>query len=427
VKVFCDEVTHQPPKLWLCNADSDLRWITRGDLPLSLKLAIEEMPWHFLFAAGSQDTMIFPKPWPQAWTQYLEELGLAPPHGLTLPANTKAGHPQGMERGLTGRERGWVFEPFAWNREAISFQQALGPFLEPRELPPDGAAVKRANARQFSLEIEQASPPSESGWDATQAQWVTGREDLAGLLAAKSWSEALFKSEYGQSGLTNRKWEAGNPLSLLQARKLLQRAKSGVVEPWHRLRREYGWLYDLDARGSISHTRGHRLITDGQGHYLGTAIGPGQSLPEPIQAGFSKMTNRVASALRLLGYFGPVGQDGYEFESEAQIHFRPLSDLNARHTMAEAAHGLAARIPDRHIAVLLFSARFHGIPADHRLRNELLSGYPFHPGSREGALWLTPAMDAGGQPAQRHSLLLSSASESGLADMEETIRSRCRS
>jgi hypothetical protein len=60
---------------------------------------------------------------------------------------------------------------------------------------------------------------------------------------------------------------------------------------------------------------------------------PGE-LGDPERAALSASFDEVSAALRSAGYFGPFGIDAFRFTEDGAERFQPLSEINARYTMA---------------------------------------------------------------------------------------------
>jgi hypothetical protein len=63
-----------------------------------------------------------------------------------------------------------------------------------------------------------------------------------------------------------------------------------------------------------------------------------RALPEELKLGerhaLRGAASRVASALHAAGYFGPFGIDAFRYRDHGRTFFHPLSEVNARYTMA---------------------------------------------------------------------------------------------
>jgi hypothetical protein len=413
--VTSSKVLHS--RVWFCNAGCDPGWTWGGTLPHRLQALIDELAWHFCFAAEPDDLVLFAKPWPAGWYEHLIALGLSPPHIGVLPElkSPSSAH----------------LEPFAWDNLA----EELAKTHFPAATFPDPRSVKRANGRVFSLSLEQEWPATFSGWESQLGPVLRASDhpsDPLGLslrdrLKTLGWSKALLKGEHGQSGNANVAISLDNPDSWKKAQGILRRCGSAVLEPWHFITTEYGWLYHVDPKGKVEGGHGHRLWTDNQGGYRGIVLQPEGKLPVSITSAFGQATQKVAFGLHALGYYGPVGQDGYCHRMPEGERFRPLSDLNARHTMARAGHGLLRRLGNRYLALGFAHTRRQSLPWGNEARDGLFSDMKYDPVNRRGATWLTPGQDAAGNVALRQSWMAAADSEKELECLVKEIEAKWKS
>jgi hypothetical protein len=402
------------PKLWFCNAGCDPGWTWGGTLPHRLQALIDELAWHFCFAAEPDDWVLFSKPWPPGWHAHLVALGLSPPHIGTVQ-DLKSLHSAQLE-------------PFAW--DALAEELAKTHFSAATF--PDPENVKRVNGRSFSLSLEQQWPASFTGWESQQGQVLLANDSqadpngqsLRDRLKTLGWSKALLKGEHGQSGNANVAISLDNPDSWKKAQGILRRCGRAVLEPWHFITTEYGWLYRVDPEGKIEGGEGHRLWTDSEGGYRGIVLQPGGKVPASMASAFGQASQHVARALHAQGYHGPVGQDGYCHQMAEGEHFRPLSDLNARHTMARAGHGLLRRLGNRYLALGFAHTRRQSLPWGNEARDRLFSDMKYDPVNRRGATWLTPGQDAAGNAALRQTWMAAADNEKELERLVKEIEGK---
>lgn len=119
----------------------------------------------------------------------------------------------------------------------------------------------------------------------------------------------------------------------------------------------------------------------------------------------------VSRRLHEQGYWGPVGIDAFLFaqtseSSNAKLSFRPISDINARHTMADVAWGLQKRFPDRKLAWLW--VRNQELPNPNMDTwdqwESCWGDQAYHAQSRRGLLPLCPFEISHGQKSLRQSI-----------------------
>jgi hypothetical protein len=351
------------------NADFDASLAGTASLPGSGDpIYLQEMAWHFLFAAEPEDSVILHTPLPAAFRAYLEAKGLPPPRTVTHPDFT--------------REAGFV--PFGWDSRALE----LGARYDRPPQAPDPAVVKSVNARSFGLALEREWYP-----DACAGALFTDAESLAAFLAARPATEAwVAKGEHGFAGTANRRIPGG-PLSAGSAA-LLAPLFAGhpqvLLEPWHERLADMAVLFSVTEGGGMEGFRGHALLNSRDGAFLGVELGPDGQPPLPWRQALRENAERLAAALSLRGYLGPVGVDAYAYRTDAGPRLRPLVDINARRSMAEPAHGLSRRLPGRFLRWIWHKPRKLRLPAGYAELDARLGGAAFDPRRQEGILAVSP-------------------------------------
>ena len=119
---------------------------------------------------------------------------------------------------------------------------------------------------------------------------------------------------------------------MAHADRLLQMNGGGTFEPWVERLAEFSAF----AHPELPQTY-HRLLTDDAGHFQGIAT-PARDpaaaglAPEEVTA-LDAALRAVRGTLTANGYSGPFGIDAYRYRTpDGSVHFRALSDLNARYT-----------------------------------------------------------------------------------------------
>ena len=396
-----------PAREYWLNADFDR---SLGGLPPLVSSAdptyVHEMAWHFLFAGEAGDSLLVHRPLPEDFLAYLDSKGLRPPRILLHPAFTRES----------------VFHPFGWNRQA----EELGARYHHLPSHPALAAVKQANSRAFSLGLERAG-------DRDCAATLCGNtETVAGLLAGRPATEAwLLKGEHGYAGTANHRLPGG-PLGAEdrnRAEAIFAEHGRAVLEPWHARLLDMAVTFHADPDGSIADFRGHVLLNSRDGAFLGVQINPDRLPPEPWREALMENAAMLAKALASIGYHGPVGIDAYVHKTPDGPRLRPLVDVNARLSMALPAHGLARRLPGRHLLWTWTKPRKLRLPADYAALDAALGPDAFDPSRGRGILAVSPIrLEEGPRRGPEDSLrprrvgfALIAPDEAGLAELREAF------
>ncbi|HKP97640.1 MAG TPA: hypothetical protein VJ385_17995 [Fibrobacteria bacterium] len=379
-----------PSREFYLNADFDLSLRGRPSLlETSDPTFVHEMAWHFLFAGGSGDSLIVHRPLPEDFLEYLRGKGL----GRDLPRLTV--HP--------GFDPESEFTPFGWNAHAESLAQR---YSRP-PAHPEPPAVKTANSRAFGLELEREwgrikglhrpggpegrgdGEGSPEGYGSLFASLEGLESFLRGRTEPGGW---VVKGDHGHAGTANRRVPSG--MLPEESRKALADLLAGhgrvVAEPWDERLMDLSVNFTVEKGGSLRDFRGHELLNSRDGAFLGVKIHPSRLPPDPWREELSASAAFAAMTLDALGYSGPVSVDAYVRATLQGPRLRPLVDVNARHSMALPAHGLARRLPGKSLLWMWAKPRKLDLPADYAGLDARLGPLAFQAATGLGILAASP-------------------------------------
>ena len=337
---------------------------------------VQEMGMHFLFAATAQDSLILYAPLPEDFLGYLEAKGLAVPRLVRHPAFTPDA----------------LFTPFGWNAHTVS----LNLRYDHPALHPDLDTVRRVNGKDWAWALERE-------WREEAPEAPFESRLCSTLEQAEDWIKAspglwVAKGVHGHAGIGNCRLSALDEPERLALQALLAEHGQVVLEPWQNRVSDLGVHFSVQARGGIADLRGHELINSRDGAFLGVRINPGATIPAPWQEPLEKAARMAGQALAEAGYYGPVSLDAYVWEAGTGLRLRPWVDINARLSMAVPAHGLARRLPGKHLLWTWFSARKLDLPAGYAELDARLGDHAYRKGAA-GILVTSPlaldGVDAG--------------------------------
>ncbi|MBW8887484.1 MAG: hypothetical protein JF616_06965 [Fibrobacteres bacterium] len=362
---------------------------------------LREMPWHFMFAAQPDESVLLHQPLPPDFRTYMQAKGLVLPLTVRHPAFTPEAE----------------FVPFGWNARAVALASR---YARPPEVP-DLAAVRTANARAFALDLEREWFP-----ETCRGHLIGNVRALTDFLAVRSPSEKwVVKGDHGYAGTANRRL-AGGPLSeddLRLVEPLFAAHGRVVLEPWDERSCDMAMLFRVTAQGTAEEFRGHGLRNSRDGAFLGVEVAPDRMPPAPWAHELREHSARLAGALSRLGYAGPVGVDAYVHRTPEGLRLRSLVDINARLSMAMPAHGLAQRLPGRFIRWSWHKPRKLRMPASYDDLETRLGSAAFDPEKREGILAVSPLFREDGPDAKpkRVGFALVAADASGLESLQSAF------
>lgn len=342
---------------------------------------VHEMSQHFLFAPSKRDSLILNAPLPADFLEYLTDKGMELPEIRIHPDHNPSA----------------VFTPFGWNRHTEGLNRR---YANPAE-HPSLEAVRVANSRVFSHAFErEADLESESdGLGASRGGPVGGVFNSLTALethirenpSALGW---VAKGNHGHAGTANRRLQT-LPLGEedLHGLEILFGENQWVaLEPWQDRLQDMSINFQVDPAGNIQAFRGHELINSRDGAFLGVRIHPSGQPPEEWRGALESAATRLGRALHDIGYFGPVSMDAYAWRSPAHPDpiLRPWVDINARLSMALPAHGIASRLPKRHLLWIWTKPRKLQVPSTYSGLMKGLGALDFDPQTGTGILAVSP-------------------------------------
>jgi hypothetical protein len=400
-----------PSREFYLNADFDASLRGRASLLDSADPTyLHEMAWHFLFAAGPQDSLIVHRDLPGDFTAYLSAKGMPAPRTIAHPYFTP----------------GSRFTPFGWNAHT----EELAARYSDTAPHPDPRIIRIANSRAFSLEVEREwSGGGNDGDMGIRGNLFVAPEDLESFLASRAEPAGwVVKGDHGHAGTANRRVPSG-PLSETDRAALAQLFREhgrAVAEPWQERLMDMSVNFTVGrsggGAGAVSDFRGHALLNSRDGAFLGVKILPDRRPPAPWGDVLEASAAELAKALDALGYFGPVGVDAYVWNSPEGPRLRPVVDINARLSMALPAHGLADRLPGKTLLWIWSKPRKLALPSDYSGLDKALGEHAFDPETRRGILAVSPlarnpGREGGGRP-RRIAFLFSAEGEEDLARLQ---------
>jgi len=231
----------------------------------------------------------------------------------------------------------WELSPWGWTSRTIAAQQRLNP----RQQVPDLDVVRQVNSRSFAYAAETKRNLLPVG-AARIASWQDLEQQINQFAVPEQrW---VIKSDFGMAA-RERLLGRGNNIPVQQKNWIQKKLRSeGVMffEPWLHKITEVGLQFQVPALGKPVLRGVLPLLTDENGLYRGSRIGP-----ETLETAASEWTeaitlcSEIAQEIQQLGYFGPLGFDVMQYRDQhGEIKIRFLQDINARWTMGRLTLGL---------------------------------------------------------------------------------------
>ena len=116
---------------------------------------------------------------------------------------------------------------------------------------------------------------------------------------------------------------------------------SFVIEPWRDRIDDYSAGFYISKEGSIQNFNIRKLFSSSRGQF--EALISGVPVEENVVSALSQASQIIAKNIISEGYTGHVSFDAYTFRDGDKICLNPVSEINARMTMADIARLMAKK------------------------------------------------------------------------------------
>lgn len=315
-------------RLYCVNTGFDVRM---SGMRASYRAVLREHAYFGALLGGAGDFFLTTETIPDEYFAYLESAGIPPALPFKNPIPGLAGVAWGMDA------------------EARAALEACGATVE----FPDESIVRRANARTFSNMI------------AMKNDWPCGTElrtpeDLSAYCARAKGTQVI-RPVHGSSGAGAVFIE--EPYDV--PRRIPDGLSAGevfVIEPWRARTEDYSAGGVLSRHGELREVTFRRLFNSPRGNFAGLEL---VNSPRGLKEAraletLSATLDTCARELHAIGYFGPFSIDAYGYIESGEERFNPLSEINARLTMADIAKSVSAKTGNDSLKIVI-SGKTEGV------------------------------------------------------------------
>ncbi|MBP8083635.1 MAG: hypothetical protein KAZ87_10595, partial [Spirochaetes bacterium] len=307
--IYDERETHLKRTYYL-NSNFDLEL---GNIPTErYQKFADEMTSLFIPAIDADDYVlvnIIPFP---SYCKYFEEIG--------IKCASIAGHSAPQSEG-----RAWGMNSNA--RKILEAHNCVCDF-------PEESIVRKINSRKYSNDICRIS-----GYP--HGECADTYEELLDL-AAKSSIPFVAKSEFGSSASGFIHVKKNDDLKKLsKASNYYSFGISFLIESWRERIEDFSAGFYISIEGCIQNFNIRKLFSSSRGQF--EALISGVPVEEGVVSALTQASQIIAKNLISEGYTGHVSFDAYTFRDGDKIYLNPVSEINARMTMADIARLMAAK------------------------------------------------------------------------------------
>jgi uncharacterized ferritin-like protein (DUF455 family) len=320
------------------NAESE-EMARRGGIPFTLKknvrLLEEDLDMITLALARRDDVLLLRK---VPSRQHLKNIRA---WGFPMPECLSVNEPKDLaERRIGG------IRPWAWQQSA---SDTLEPFAQ--SMSPQAAQKWRASSESIWMSKELGYK-LEGILGKPVGDWCTTAEQVEEYVS-NSTGDVLLKAAYSNAGrghcrLLDGQWTASSSGWL---KRVLKEHGGLIAEPWLDRVLDFSAQYELKADGEMKLMGMTRVVNDELGRFRGSLVLPkwAQGLDTELSEFLFRdakinlfYKHTLPEALKELmagsGYIGALGVDSMAYRAADGSHiFRPVVEVNARHTMGRVA------------------------------------------------------------------------------------------
>jgi hypothetical protein len=261
--------------------------------------------------------------------------------GFPMPECISVNDPKDLKERRIGGMRPW-----AWQQKA---SDVLEPFSHTMS---ENVGQKWRGSSESKWMSKRMGYDLEKLLGEPVGEWCISFEALE-TYVEKSDGDVLLKAAYSNAGRGHCRLLDGEWTKSAQgwARRVLKEHGAILVEPWLDRVIDFSAQYEVDAKGEIKHVGMTRVLNDDLGRFRGSLVLPkwAQGVDSELSAFLFRDSNanafykyEVPELLKKLmegcDYVGAIGVDSMVYrDSEGQYVFRPVVEVNVRHTMGRVA------------------------------------------------------------------------------------------
>ncbi|HOF33471.1 MAG TPA: hypothetical protein PK624_05440 [Spirochaetota bacterium] len=301
-------------KTYYLNSNFDLEL---GNIPLErYEKFADEMTCLFLSAVDARDSVVVNITPHKFYYEYLKQIGIE----------------YASIAGDSDIER----EGLAWgmNSKSLNILESYNCICD----FPDETIVKKINSRKYSNDIcRKLNYP--------HGKCADNYEELLDI-AAKSSFPFVAKTEFGSSasGFIHVK-KSEDIKKLNKGLNYFNFGISFIIEPWRERVEDYSAGFFLSKNGEMTDFNVRKLFSTDRGQF--DALITGLEIDEKLFNEMHDAAIKISESLVSEGYFGHVSFDAYTFRDGEGISMNPVSEINARMTMADIARFMAEKTSSR--------------------------------------------------------------------------------
>jgi len=213
---------------------------------------------------------------------------------------------------------------------------------------PEETIVRKINSRKYSNEICRIS-----GYP--HGECADTYEELLDA-AVKSSVPFVAKSEFGSSASGFIHVKKNDDLkNLSKASNYFGFGTSFIIEPWRDRINDYSAGFYISKESAILDFNVRKLFSSSRGQF--DSLISGALIEESVVAALSEAAHKIADNAISDGYTGHVSFDAYTFRNGDKISLNPLSEINARMTMADIVRLMAVKTSSRISAIKFVKGR----------------------------------------------------------------------
>ncbi|MBN1500278.1 MAG: hypothetical protein JW982_08985 [Spirochaetes bacterium] len=337
---------------------------------------LNELSMNYVVLSGREDIVLSNSVPDDGFYRYLEKNGISASQNIISPEDWEMESNSDMKN----------FQLWGYNEPAVKMLK-----LKEGSYPPV-ESVRELNSREFCHFLKHKFNPD------CGSQICYGMKELEETIEKISDFPVVIKSFFGSSG-TGMMIRDGKKISRKEIGRLsgfLNGMSTGfIVEPWRERTADFSLGMMIDSYGKITKKYFNVLKNTEKGIFRSVLVSGDSELAGLIlndngNFELDRYAHAVTEEAAAKKYYGYIGIDGYCFNEKGKTSIEPLSEINARNTMAGYVIQLKSQYSACRYARLIISRFSSSNIKDYGSLEELLSFHKFDISSGEGILLCNP-------------------------------------
>lgn len=293
---------------------------------------------------------------------------------------------------------------------------------------PSVDIISKVNCREFCFLFNKKTQTG-----IPESNYCTNNKELESVLINYQGKSIVIKPDYGSAGYGFIRSTDGvlSKEDRGAINSLFKKKHGIIIEPWLNRMADISSGFILSEKGKILKQWHHQTLCNYAGTFFANYVIKDDPLINKYKSTLEEAISSMAKELHSVGYFGPVGFDSFEYETEGgETKFAPAIEINARMNIGMIARSILNKVSfDKPSFFRFISRKRHKLPDNYKEFKDKLGDLTYDFQKQKGVILITPLrVDYGNGPMRtpRSALTVTADTVEELWAMDEELRLRLR-